>query len=190
MELELVISIFTVIVTFASIIAVIYTVIISSTTKKENENLEKYFEKLKKEVGERDNIINLMLENVKELREYYTISKKQAKNSFQIASITCMIGILIYIFGIIMIVIGNKDVTIITVIAGTIVEVISGSSFWLYNQTNKQLNIYHKRLGYTEKYLTVIQIIREIPQEKQYEEYRNLINFILSDNSKSIVNDN
>lgn len=64
--------------------------------------------------------------------------------------------IFIYSFGIISTVFLNSDASIITLISGTVVEVISGLFFWLYVQASKQLDIYHKRLASTEKYLTAI----------------------------------
>ena len=83
----------------------------------------------------------------------------------------------------------NTDITILTLVSGTIVELFAGSFFWLHNKSTKQLNLYHRRLGYTEKYLTAIQIINTMSDNKRDEEYRNLINFILSDNSKAINNE-
>lgn len=134
--------------------------------------------------NKKDNIIDLMLMNIKELREYYAISKIQARKSFVAALFVCFMGVVIYILGIVATIVYKIDITIITLISGTIVEVIAGSFFWLHHKSIKQLNLYHQRLGYTEKYLTVIQIINTMSEDKQDEEYRNLINFILSDNSK------
>ncbi|CEN93601.1 MAG: hypothetical protein KZY55_08755 [Paeniclostridium sp.] len=133
-----------------------------------------------------DNIIDLMLMNIKELKEYYVISKIQARNSFIASIFICFVGMFIYILGIIGSAFYNIDVTMISLISGTVVELIAGSFFWLHNKSIKQLNLYHRRLGYTEKYLTAIQIINSMSEDRKDEEYRNLINFILSDNSKVI----
>lgn len=50
----------------------------------------------------------------------------------------------------------------------------------------KQLSIYHQRLSSTEKYLTVIQIIKELPEDKKAESYQNLTIEILKDNREII----
>ncbi len=137
---------------------------------------------------EKQDVISLMLRNVKELREYYIISKQQATRSFSIAIIMSIVGVAIYLTGIFSVIILSANITIITVIAGTVVEMVSGLSFWLYSRSTKQLNLYHNRLTSTEKYLMAIQIIEKVPQERKYEEYRNIINYILNDNQVEIKN--
>lgn len=138
---------------------------------------EKYIDK---------NVINMMIDNVSELREYYVISKQQARKSFSAALFICFFGILIYLLGIVIYIVFDKDISIISVIGGTVVEVIAGLFFWLYRESTKQLGIYHQRLGSTEKYLTVIQIVKEMPEDKQAEAYNALISSILSDNKEII----
>ena len=104
------------------------------------------------------------------MREYYVISKQQARKSFSAALFICFFGIFIYVLGIISFMVFNKDISVILIIGGTVVEVIARLFFWLYREATKQLNIYHQRLGYTEKYLTVIQIIKEMPEKRRIEE--------------------
>ena len=132
------------------------------------------------------NVLNMMTDNVSELREYYVISKQQARKSFSAALFICFFGIFIYLLGIITYLIFDKNISIISIIGGTVVEVIAGLFFWLYREATKQLGIYHQRLGSTEKYLTVIQIIKEMAEDKQVEAYNNLIASILSDNKEII----
>lgn len=158
--------------------------------KEENEEIEVSLNNIANlSKYEKENVIDLMLMNIKELKEYYVISKIQARKSFVASLSICFLGIVIYILGMLAITLYNTDITILTLISGTIVELFAGSFFWLHNKSTKQLNLYHRRLGYTEKYLTVIQIINTMSENKRDEEYRNLINFILSDNSKSINNE-
>lgn len=129
-----------------------------------------------------DNVMDLMMRNVKELKEYYVISKNQARNSFSASLFISIFGIFIYIFGLAAVIIFDKDILLLSTIAGTMVELISGLFFWLYSKAINQLSVYHQRLGSTEKYLMVTQLINEVPEDKKYEEYSNLINFILNDN--------
>ena len=175
----------------SSIVSIIMT-ILSKEIKRSTEREAKEIEESLKVVEDvsyskkEDNIIDLMLMNIKELKEYYVISKIQARKSFLASIFICFIGMFIYILGIIGTIVYKVDVTMIALISGTIVELIASSFFWLHNKSIKQLNLYHRRLGYTEKYLTAIQIINSMAEDKKDEEYRNLINFILNDNSKVI----
>lgn len=153
---------------------------------KENAEIKEKLENFKEFTNEHANVIDLMLKNVSELREYYVISKNQATKSFSAALTICFLGIVIYSFGIISVIFFNKEATLITIISGTVVEVISGLFFWLYREATNQLSIYHQRLGSTEKYLTVIQIIKEMPKEEQTEAFRNLTMAILTDNREII----
>lgn len=144
----------------------------SKSIDKENKEIEKKIEIVKGLADEHTNVIDLMLKNVSELREYYVISKNQARRSFSAALTICFLGIIIYSFGIVSTVFLGADSSIITLISGTVVEVISGLFFWLYVQASKQLDIYHKRLGSTEKYLTAISLVdkmSEAEKDKQYE---------------------
>lgn len=136
--------------------------------------------------SENDNILALMLKNVKELREYYVISKQQARKSFSAALFICFFGIVIYLIGIMSVVVLNKDISVISLVGGTVVEVIAGLFFWLYREATKQLSVYHQRLGLTEKYLMAYQMIDEVPEEHRYEEQRNFINYVLNDNQYQV----
>lgn len=147
---------------------------------KENDEIKEKLESVKTFTDEDANVIDLMLKNVSELREYYVISKNQARRSFSAALTICFLGIVIYSFGIVSVIFFKADATIITLIAGTIVEIISGLFFWLYVQASKQLDIYHKRLGATEKYLTAMQLVEKISEQRRDYQYEKLINYMLT----------
>lgn len=165
--------------------------------EKEGEEIELASKKLvnlvqsfEKEENKKNDVLSMMIDNVSELREYYIISKQQARKSFSAALFICFFGIFIYLLGIIAYMAFDKNISVISVIGGTVVEIIAGLFFWLYREATKQLGIYHQRLGSTEKYLTVIQIIKEMPEEKQAEAYRSLMTSILSDNREIITHEN
>lgn len=162
-------------------------------TNRDNEEIKESTSKvvtLVKEIkDEKNDVLSMMVDNVSELREYYTISKQQARRSFSAALFICFFGIFIYLLGIFAYMMLDKNISIISVIGGTVVEVIAGLFFWLYRESTKQLSIYHERLGSTEKYLTVIQIIKGMSPDKQNEEYGNLIRSILEDNREIIMHE-
>lgn len=142
----------------------------------------------KKKVSEEKdfNILKMMYDNVGELKEYYVISKQQARRSFSAALLASIFGFVIYIIGIVSMAILKTNVSIISIIGGTTAELIATLFFSLYRESMKQLSIYHQRLSSTEKYLTVIQIIKELPEDKKAESYQSLTIEILKDNRKII----
>lgn len=128
-------------------------------------------------------VISLMINNVSELREYYVISKRQANRAFTSTLLVCILGFIIFIVGIVAAALTEQELALYTTISGCIVEVIAGLFFWLYKNTTKQLNLYHERLGCTEKYLTAMQLAEHMSDERKDETYRYIIEVILIDNS-------
>lgn len=155
-----------------------------SDTNKVTASIKEFSDLLSK--NEQIDIIKIMYENVGEMREYYVISKQQANRSFVAALFICFAGVIIYVIGMFSYIFGGKDINIITIVSGTVIEVISGLFFWLYKNTIKQLEVYHKRLESTEKYLIAYHMIQQVPEERRYEEQRNYINYVLNDNQYQI----
>lgn len=148
------------------------------------------FHSEKKGKDNENNVLEMMYDNVSELREYYVISKQQARKSFSAALVACIFGFIIYLLGIITTILFDTDVSVISIVGGSTAEVISAMFFWLYREATKQLSVYHQRLGSTEKYLTAIQIIKNLPEEKKNEQYCGLIEHILQDNQEIIKREN
>lgn len=136
--------------------------------------------------GGNKDVISLMINNVSELREYYVISKRQANRAFSSTLLVCILGFLIFVAGIVASALTGQNLAIYTTISGSIVEVIAGLFFWLYKNTTSQLNLYHERLGSTEKYLTVMQLTEKMSPEKKDETYRYIIEAILSNDAINI----
>lgn len=150
--------------------------------QQEAKEIQEDADKIIGEAFKSDDVIDLMLKNVRELREYYIISKRQATNAFSASLIVCFLGFIVYIAGIAVFVISGENALLLTTISGTIVEVISGLFFWLYRHAIKQLNIYHQRLGTTEKYLTAIRLVDKMGQDKHDDMYKHIIECVLIDN--------
>ena len=149
---------------------------------QESKEIQEDADKIIGDAFKSDDVIDLMLKNVRELREYYIISKRQATNAFSASLIVCFLGFIVYIAGIAVFVISGENALLLTTISGTIVEVISGLFFWLYRHAIKQLNIYHQRLGTTEKYLTAIRLVDKMGQDKHDDMYKHIIECVLIDN--------
>ena len=187
-------TLFAISVVSASVVVLIKSSnrIIETLSSKVNESDNSDITKSIKEFSdlisknEQVDIINIMYENVGEMREYYVISKQQANRSFVAALFICFAGVIIYVIGMFSYIFGGKDINVITIVSGTVIEVISGLFFWLYKNTIKQLEVYHKRLESTEKYLIAYHMIQQVPEERRYEEQRNYINYVLNDNQCQI----
>lgn len=149
---------------------------------QESKEIQEDADKIIGDAFKSDDVIDLMLKNVRELREYYIISKRQATNAFSASLIVCFLGFIVYIAGIAVFVISGENALLLTTISGTIVEVISGLFFWLYRHAIKQLNIYHQRLGTTEKYLTAIRLVDKMGQDNHDDMYKHIIECVLIDN--------
>lgn len=150
-------------------------------SSKENKNIKQETEDTLKNIQNQPDydIFKLMYKNVRESTEYYIISKRQANRSFTLSMISCILGVIIYICGFISVVILDKDIAIFTTIAGTVVELVSGLSFWMYNKSLKQLNEYHKRLSSTEKYLTSIQLAEKMESNRREDMYGWIIEKVM-----------
>ncbi len=148
---------------------------------KESKNIKQETEDILKDIQNQPDydIFKLLYKNVRESTEYYIISKRQANKSFTLAIISCFLGVIIYICGFLIVAFLDKNITIFTTIAGTIVELIAGLSFWMYNKCLKQLNEYHKRLSSTEKYLTSIQLADKMESDRREDMYGWIIEKVM-----------
>ena len=172
----------------SSVLLMMQSVFNKRTNEKENNEIKNAVDETIEQIKNTDNVIELMVKNVAELREYYVISKQQANKAFSSALLVCFLGFIVFISGIFISYISNQNVIIFTTISGGIVEIVSGLFFWLYKNSIHQLNIYHERLGTTEKYLTAMQLIEKMSPDKKDNNYRYLIEVMLIDNSSIVRN--
>jgi len=121
-------------------------------------------------------IFALMLKNNDETTEYFSISKSQAKIAYTISIITCVSGIIFLIVAIILLFTTQKvDSAVIPLIGGTITEVISGTVFWVYNKSSKQLNHYYDALHENERFLAAVNLVNKIKEDKRDAVYIEII---------------
>lgn len=113
-----------------------------------------------------------MLLNLDDLQEYYSWSKSQSKTSFYLAIILIIVGILIITVSVIMQIVFNLSITVSLVIAlsGAIVEFIAGTSLVVYKNSIAQLNHYHSVLHEDERFLSSVNIVNDLSNEKDKDE--------------------
>lgn len=92
---------------------------------------------------------------IKLLSKYHENGLQQAKTSFNWAIALSLAGFPFLLFAIYYIVVNKTDsaTSIISAIASSVVELIAGTLFYLYNQTRKQLTYYHKQMNQTQRFL-------------------------------------
>ncbi|MCT4592648.1 MAG: hypothetical protein N4A57_00010 [Anaeromicrobium sp.] len=132
---------------------------------KEDIETQDEISKINKEIVEEfeDNALKMMARNLAELREYYIISKQQARKTFFSASLFSSIGFVILLLGIVAIFIKeDKDVAKYTIISSMITDSIAGLFFWMYTKSLNQLNLYHDSLRQTEKYAIAINACEKV----------------------------
>lgn len=127
-------------------------------------------------IRDKKDIIALMLKNNDEINEYFKISKKQAKLSFNFSIFACvlgfvMLGAAVYgIFGI-----ENAQIAIIGTISGAITEVIAGTVLIIHNKSALQLNHYYDALHQNEKFLSAVNMADKLSNENREEMYIEII---------------
>ena len=149
-----------------------------------DETVEQIKDRKKVNNDTQDNVLDLMVKNVAELREYYVISKQQANRAFSSALLICFLGFLVFVIGIIISLATEQNIILYTTISGAIVELISGLFFWIYSRSQEQLNLYHERLGATEKFLVSFQVIEKISESQKDSAYEKLLIALLDGTKK------
>ena len=121
--------------------------------------------------------LRVMLVNMAEIKAYYTLSKTQAKDSFRLAVWMCVLGFVLIVVAVVLpfFMSGKYEVSIITAIGGAIVEVIAGTSLFVYKNSLVQLNHYYESLHENERFLSTVNLVRKLSEDKQDEMYIEII---------------
>ena len=173
--------------------------LMTKTNEKDVDKLDKYFLEIKNALGltnvkeEEANILGLMAMNLREIKEFYTLTKEQAIKSYNLAKNTSISGIILMIAAVIILLfLENNQVALITAIGGVIVELLAGTSLFVYKSSLNQLNYYYASLHNNERFLSLVNIagkthIKDELYEKIIES--ELENLGVKDNYKSETND-
>jgi len=158
----------------------------------ELKHLSKEREELKKRTKNEDskledNVFNTIQINLNQTTEYYTINKSQARNSFG-ASITAIVaGLITLLAGIWLIYFdGNFTTSIISIMAGVLLEVIGGLYFHIYNKSLEQLNYFYGKLEKMQDTMLAIELTNSINDEQKKLEIQEQIIEKLMDRSSTI----
>lgn len=137
----------------------------SSRRTNGETKIDKYFNDIVDAIGldnkdkDNDDILGLMALNLRELKEFYTLTKKQAIRSFSLSVGMCILGFLLIMFATIIAVLWKENqIAIVTGIGGAIVEVIAGTALFVYKKSLEQLNFYYLSLHDNERFMSLINI--------------------------------
>ncbi len=135
----------------------------SNKRTSEESEIDKYFNDIVNAIGlennVNDDILGLMALNLRELKEFYTLTKKQAIRSFSLAVLLCTLGFLLIMVATLIAVLWKENqIAFVTGIGGTIVEIIAGTALFVYRKSLEQLNFYYTSLHDNERFMSLINI--------------------------------
>lgn len=115
---------------------------------------------------------------MKEIKDYYVISKRQSNRSFTLAVSMCVVGLCFIATSIVLAFVADLSigVTLIPAIGGSIAELIAGTALIVYRSSVVQLNNYYKALHNNERFLSLVNLVSKVSPEKQDDVYINIIN--------------
>lgn len=159
---------------------------------KLNDIVEKYDKTLRESLPENSkekDILELMLANMRELKEYYELSKSHARNAFTLAVTMCILGFILFSMAITVGGIGEHSSWVVS-IGGVIIELIAGTSLLVYKNSLTQLNRYYNALHENERFLSMVNLVNKISQEKRDDVYIKIIENQILISSKNEINNN
>ena len=133
-----------------------------------------------------------MLINLEDIKEFYTWSQKQAKQSFFLSVGLCILGFALIVASVVLIVVSNSgyEVAIVSTIGGVTTELIAGTALVVYKNSLSQLNHYHKALHEDERFLSSVNLLGKFSTiEAQDDMLREIIRSEIQINLAG-VNDN
>ena len=167
--------------------------LIDLLSKRENNN-EIYYDEINEKLianstTDNKDILGLMLTNMKEIREYYAMSKKMAKYAFALSIVMSIGGFCILAYSTIYVLVNNLSLihSILPVISGAIMEIIASTAMLVYKKSLEKLDKYYNSLHENEILLSVINIASKISVEKRDDTYNYIIKAKL-ENQKSTYN--
>lgn len=126
----------------------------------------------------KDNNMHLMMINMKEAAEYYNNSKRLLNRSFILFSVMSVAGFIVLTYSIFIILEKNLDFanSIVPVIGGSIIELISATFMILYTKSLKQVNKHYRSVQNDSRLLMMINLVNQLSDSKKDDVYISIIN--------------
>lgn len=168
-----------------STIICIYIYDLDNYTKENDDEYRKYlidelniydYINKREQISENKDIIALMLKNNDETTDYFKISKRQAQSSFWFSIIACIIGIITICLSLYAIFeINDIQFAVISIVGGTVTELIAGTVLVIHNKSALQLNYYYDALHENEKFLSAINLADKLENSDKTKMYMEII---------------
>lgn len=154
----------------------VFSSIFNTIEEERNEKLRnQQVQQLKKEEQAKD-IHTIMLSNTEEIREYYFISKRHANLSFILSISFCLAGLLGFAAVLIQIDNLNSETISTGMVSSAFVELFAATALVIHRSTLKQLNIYYNSLHENERFLLIVDLANQLPEEKRADTLIAIIN--------------
>jgi len=130
------------------------------------------------------------------LKEYYTTNQNQARNSFNWAVFAMFCGIATVLLGIWLFYLGKiteKDefLTTISTVTGIVINLLSGSYFYLHNKTQRRTLFYYKQLIRNQQIGLLIRLSDSHTEQSEIKDSKNkIINDLLEIIKLQSIKDN
>lgn len=138
-------------------------------------------------------IIDTIQLNLNQLSEYYVINKSQARNSFRFSVFAVVTGLLTLLAGVWFFYLRttpNIEMTVISGVAGVLVQFIGGAYFYLYRKSLEQLNFFFGQLVKMQDTMLSVKLCEQIsPEEKQVALRERIILTLLERSSPALLRD-
>ena len=113
-----------------------------------------------------DDVQKIVTSQIALLDNYHRIVLDQAKRSFFWALVAAAIGLFFFIASVAFILVfKTESASIVSLISGALIEVISGINFYLYNKTSAQLADFQMRLDRTQGFMLANSICEGLDNE-------------------------
>ena len=110
---------------------------------------------------------------------YYNLVLDQARRSFRWAIIAAAVGLVFFVAAVSFLLISLlQAVAVISLISGTLVEVVSGINFYLYGKTSTQLADFQTKLDMTQRFLLANSVCEGLDGEFKQRSRAELIRVI------------
>lgn len=177
------------------IISIFWLVFINFSNQKKSEAVQiENIEKLRKQLIQQNtvnkDIIELMLSNMAEIRQYYAISKSQTRLSFALATSFSGLGFLLFVVTIYRYGVNTIQPVSLGVVSGAICELFAGTALLVYRDSLRQLNQYYKSLHENERFLSAVNLVERLSKEKQSEVMKEIILSTIKDISAMVQMNN
>lgn len=169
-------KLFSAIVVSCILMNVLCVILIEAFQTGDSKYRKLLIEEIEEENIQGKDILMQMPENNDETTDCFKISKRQAQSSFWFSIIACIIGIIttcLSFYALFEI----KDIqfAIISIVGGTITELIAGTVLVIHNKSALQLNYYYDALHENEKILSAINLADKFGKDKREKMYVEII---------------